>query len=255
MKICAIYNTWLDGMDLIQKSIRNIHPVVDGIIVVHSELSNNFLQSDGHYINVLKEDLKDIKINYVQCEPYANTLHQNELNKRNTGLEAAKLDGYTHFIMMDNDEFYNQKEFLEAKKYIQGTDLLGLVGASKVYFKTPTLTIGLDRTLVPSIHVLQRGAAYTLNNKIYPFAYNSEGNAVIDPTRRLNYRSKIGWHGMICHHYSWVRNDYDLKIEYSSASGNIKKSTIREDLEKAKPGYYCQFYRKELQTCDNYFNI
>jgi hypothetical protein len=253
MKIAAIYNVWADCMDLLPYSIGNIFPVVDGVIVVWSAWSNQGVFKDDciHYSRKPHNE----KISFHNYEPeLPGTPHQNETNKRNEGLRIAREQGYTHFIMMDADEFYNRGEFKYYKKLTEDEDLNGSVCRTKVYFKKPTLTIGYDHTLVPFIHKLSPGLRFG-NFKDYPCAYDEAGNAHIDPTRRLNITKGIASIGVTMHHYSWVRSDYNLKIENSAAKNNLKKSSIYRDLENAKDGVYNEFYRATLVSCDNYFNL
>jgi hypothetical protein len=249
MRLAAIYCVWGDANDLLQLSIDNIEPVVDGVIVVYSNTSN--------YGNTaLVKCTPKPKVNYTNWEPNtARTPHDNETDKRNYGLNLARNSGYTHFIMLDADEFYEQSAFKIEKEYIEQNDVIGKVCKTKVYFKKPTLTIGFDHTLVPFIHKITPGLQFHFNHKTYPFAYDDQGNAHIDPTRRLNITRGIEWTSITMHHYSWVRSDYNIKIENSAASKNLKKSGIYSDLEKAAEGVYNEFYRKTLTTCDNLFNI
>lgn len=250
MKLVAIYNVWADGLDLLKQSVENILPVVDNVIIVFSNYSNY-----GHYIAFTCLDPHE-KIQYINFEPNLNNApHQNEIDKRNFGLNQAKEQGFTHFINLDADEFYEQSEFLTEKKYIEQNDVAGMVCATRVYFKEPTLTIGLDHTIAPFIHKITPELKFKLNNKTYPFAYDEADNAHIDPTRRLNITTGVKWSHIVMHHFSWVRKDFKLKIENSAARNNLRKSTIYTDLENAAPGVYNHFYRKELQTCENIFNL
>jgi hypothetical protein len=254
MKVCAIYNVWADGLDLLPYSIGNIFPVVDGIIVVWSERSNSGNSDLGKCLEYVMKPHNG-NINFVQCEPSrVLTSHQNETMKRQRGIDEAKQLGFTHFVLMDCDEFYDKKEFEAEKKRFDNPSLSGLVCGTQVYFKKPTLTIGFDHTLVPFIHKLSPGLK-TGNFNHYPFTYDDQGNAHIDPTRRLNLTDGVEWSDVIMHHMSWVRKDYNLKIENSSASKNLKKSSIYRDLEGASEGHYNEFYRSHLTKCDNHFNI
>lgn len=251
MKICAIYNVWSDGLDLLKASVDNILPVVDEVIIVFSNYSNY-----GHFIAFQCLNPHP-KVRYVNFEPNQNqTPHDNECAKRNWGLTIAKELGFTHFIGMDADEFYIQNEFWVQRQILEVRgDLVGMVCKTKVYFKSPTLTVGLDHTLVPFIHKITPGLKFQLNSKDYPFAYDSEGHAHIDPTRRLNITSGVEMSPIVMHHFSWVRSDYNLKIENSAARKNLRKSSIYKDLDKAAPGVYNEFYRKEIQACPNIFNL
>lgn len=226
--------------------IENIRPVVDGIIVVWSEKSNRG--------EVIPYDLPEDCI-LVRHEPQYNIPNHNELAKRNAGLEAAKKEGFTHFIMMDGDEGYIQSEFLEQKKAFEDSGLIGSVCKVKTYFKSPTLTIGYDRTIVPFIHKLSPRFKYVMNYKHYPFT-NKDGAPRIDPTRRLNISAGVKMLNITMHHFSYVRKNMALKLRNSSANfSGARSEIVYDDLENAKPGYFCKGYQKELIECENIFNL
>lgn len=247
MKLAAVFNIWADCLDLLPYAIENIRPVVDEIIVVYSWKSNRG--------NVMEYALpKDCTL--IQCEPRTGSPHLNELAKRNAGLEAVKQGGFTHFIMMDSDEFYIQSEFQRVRNEIEQFNIAGTVCRTQSYFKNPTLTIGIDRPLAPFIQKVTPSLQYIFNNKYYPFAYDAGGAAQIDCTRRLNIRSGIRMVDIIMHHMSWVRADVSLKMQNSSANFKQHRSDkVYEDLYYAIPGYFCKSYNKTLIECENLFNL
>lgn len=177
-----------------------------------------------------------------------------ETDKRNFGLEVARHQGYTHFLTCDADEFYNPEEFSKAKKrFDDEPDLEGLVCALQCYFKSPTLTIGIEVTRVPFIHKLTPTIKHEFNRN-YPFAW--EGSDIkIDPTRSLSINNGVKWDAAVMHHMSHVRKDYQKKIRNSTAKANLEKSCILKDLDNAKPGYFCEYYQKTLHEVPNYFNL
>lgn len=246
MRIAAIFNIWADCLDLLPYAIENIRPVVDEIIVVYSWRSNRG--------NVMKYELpKDCIL--VQCEPSGVAPHINETAKRNAGLEEAKKIGFTHFIMMDSDELYEQPEFLREKFIIAAGNYSGSVCRVKTYFKSPTLTIGFDTTLVPFIHKITPKLRYHLKFANYPYAY-SNGAARIDCTRRLNITSGVRMADITMHHFSYVRKDMSLKLANSSATfKGARSEVVYDDLKNAKPGYFLKGYQKELVSCENIFNL
>lgn len=250
MRLIASYNVWADGLDLLKPSVENILPLVDQVLIVFSNYSNY-----GHYIPFTCLEPHE-KVTYLNFEPNLNqSPHVNETEKRNAGLRWAKERGYSHFLNMDADEFYEHEPFLIEKTRIEKYEIAGMVCGIKVYFKSPTLTIGFDHTLVPFIHKLTPGLRFDQNNKTYPFAYDSDGHAHIDPTRRLNIENGVEMSSIIMHHASWIRKDFKLKIENSAARNNLRKSSIYDDLANAAPGVYNQFYRRELMECENIFNL
>lgn len=252
MRLVAIYNVW-DDWDMLRLSVENIRPVVDGCIIVCSTKSNYGEVSD---IPEMYQD-KSQKDLLVIFEPNAElSPMQNETAKRNHGLHLARLLNFTHFITMDADEFYHPEDISRGTKMFHDKpNLKGIVASSQVYFKSPTLTIGLDTTRVPFIHKITPDLQHCFNRQ-YPFAWEGLRDIRIDPTRSLNINEGVEFvPKIIMHHYSWVRSDYEKKIRNSTARANIEKSTIRQDLLNATDGYYCNFYGKVLHTVHNYFNI
>lgn len=258
MKLAAVYVVW-DDWDMLDYSLKHIdYPLVDGRIIVASSKSNFGEESK---IPSLYDDQIACYQWYgdntqvVKFEPDLKLPPAvNEANKRNVGLQKAIEEGYTHFLMMDADEFYEPIPFLKEKeRFERNPSLQGLVCASQVYFKSPKLTIGLDTTRVTFIHRITPTLKFEFNRR-FPYAW--EGLSIrIDPTRQLNINSGVEWSDIVMKHYSWCRLDYEKKIRNSTARANIEKSTIREDLYNAKPGYFCKFYQKELIACDDTFGL
>ena len=245
MRLCAIFCVWNDW-DMLEYSYKAIQPLVDGIIVVGSFQSNYGEWSDipekwiTKGVGILEPDRK-------------KSPRENETDKRNYGLTLAKGYGYTHFLMMDADEFYEPEPFLKEKEKFLNPNLKGLVCQCQTYFKSPQLTIGLDTTLVPFIHELTPTIRHEFN-KNYPFAW--EGKQIrIDPTRSLNITSGVERTDLIMHHYSWVRKDYSVKIRNSTARNNIERSNVMNDLLLAKEGYFVELYQRHLQRSSVDFGI
>lgn len=246
MRLVAIYNVWKDW-DLLEYSLKNIRPLVDGVIIVGSEYSNF-----GEYSAIpeafINQDL------YIREPQFKGNAAASETDKRNFGLDIARERGYTHFLTMDADEFYPPDQFNEAKqRFHVEPNLQGLVCQCETLFARPTLSIGLDVTLVPFIHKLTPTIRHEFNRN-YPFAW-IDGQIRIDPTRSLNINSGVERIEMAMVHASWIRKDYQGKINNSTAKANLERSTITEDLVSAKDGYFCKFYQKRLYTVENRFGI
>lgn len=245
-KLAAVFNYFGDCECLMPYAVEAIRPHVDGIIVVWSRVSNR-----GKSLEYwMPEDCI-----LVNCEPKSRVPHENEVAKRQAGLQAAKNHGFTHFIAMDADEFYLPDEFNPEKERVFSTGIAGSIARVKTYFKSPTLTIGYDHTLVPLIHKVTPKLEYKLKFAKYPFAVDKRHVAHIDPCRRLNITSGVEMSDVTMHHYSYVRKNMALKIENSSA--NLAKSAhvIYEDLQHAKPGYLCKCYNRVLEETENHFNL
>ena len=248
--VAAIYNCF-DGIELLPYSINNIAPCVNGIIIVYQKVSNHGFEDDKtNDINLIASSVRNT-CHVIHYTPNLSiSPGENERIKREQGRMLAKTLGFTHFIDMDCDEFYIREEFESLKNKIYKENLNGAVVRSKVYFKSPTLTIGEDITLVPFIHKID--CKHEFNRK-YPYAFDK--TIRIDPTRQLSFTSGIILEDIYMHHYSYVRKDIEKKIRNSSARTNIEKSTVLNDLLHAKDGYFCEFYNKRLTKCPNVFGL
>lgn len=245
--LVCIINVW-DDWELAYHQYDHLskNKMVDHIIFIYSEYSN--------YFELSKSVIKNCDATFINYEPNKNLdPATNERNKRNAGLQSAKALGFTHFILTDSDEYYEPVPFLKEKERFLKPTLSGLVCASKVYFKSPKLTIGLDTTLVPFIHKITPEIHFKWNRN-YPFAW-IDNQLRIDPTRSLSINSNVEWSDIIMHHMSWIRKDFEKKIRNSTARANIERSTIRQDLVLAKEGAFCNFYKKTLMTSSVDFGI
>lgn len=243
MKLALIYNVWSDW-DLLDHSARIMEPLADGVIVVASSRSNY-----GEVSPIPERWLGRI----VFREPKFNIPMHSETDKRNFGLEIARKAGYTHFLTIDADEVYESEPFLKAKELFKNPNLKGLVCNCQTYFKNSSLTMGLDTTLVPFIHELTPTIRHEFNRN-YPFSWENK-QILIDPTRSLNINSGVERIDLTMHHMSWIRKDFDKKIRNSTARQNLERSSIREDLANAKPGYHFKFYNKTLFETKDLFGI
>ena len=255
MKLCAIYNVW-DDWYLLRLSHLQIYSLVDGVIIVESETSNFGERSE-------MKPFHDSKTIFYRVEPNLNKEpRENETDKRNFGLQKARELGYTHFLMMDADEFYEPEEFKKELKRFENPNLMGLVCRVKCYFRSPELTIGYDTTLVPWVHKITPNLRFEFNRN-YPFAWTlldkiphtHTKHIRIDPTRSMNINDYVEWSEITMHHMSQIRSDMKKKIRNSTARANIEKSSLLEDYKNAKEGYYCKFYGKTLEKCENIFGL
>jgi hypothetical protein len=249
LKLAALYIVWYDGIEILPFSIAQIEDLVDEVIIVYSNTSN---YGQTYYYQDKLEGLGTL----VNWEPDTRRpAVVNELDKRNYAIRVAKSMAFTHFVMLDCDEIYDQKEFEHDRDILgRSKNMDGLVCACKVYIREPTYQCD-DHTLVPFIHRLTPQLQFKANNMTYPFAHDVEGHAHIDPTRRLNITQGVAMSGTTMHHFSHVRKDINLKMENSTARNNLRKSTLLQDYQNAKPGYYSQFYRDNIREVPNRFGI
>jgi len=242
MRLVACINFW-DGGELLPYAIRQWHKLGVDVIVVYSN-SSNYRTITNNTDFLKSPEYKDCHI--FRCEPKEfQQPADNERMKRNFGLQKARELGYTHFITADSDELYESVNV--------DPDVAGTVVGCQTYFKSPRLTIGLDRTLVPFVHKITPTIVHAWN-RAYPYAFDP--GIRIDPTRQLNILSGVVFNpNIVMHHMSWIRKDYRSKIENSTARNNLQRSTILKDLLEAREGYFCEFYQRRLERSTVDFGI
>lgn len=253
MNLVSIINAWSDTVELLPACIDNHLQFCDHVMVVASSMSNRG-QSNSVMAEFIRNYKRNPRVSFEQFEPFLKYKPViNETAKRNLGIIKARERDFTHFIICDADEFYDAAEMNAEKYRFHKKSLNGLVHPLKVYIKTPTLYTE-DHTLVCGIHKLTKEVSCG-NFKYYPFAYDNNGQAHIDPSRRMSFTTGIEMSSVYMHHYSYVRRNIDLKIENSTAKLTNSRQVIHEELNNAAPGYISKLYHRPLKSCPNYFNI
>ena len=217
MKLSAAYNAF-DGLELLPHSLKSIRKSVDCIIVVWQNISNHGNESEVNTAKVLEalqvQGLIDVIIHYDT--DFKKTPHQNELAKRNVGLNYARNNGYTHHLNIDCDELYLKAEFDLAKRIISSNDIEATACKMKTYYKYPNCIITpAEEYYVPFIHKITH-ANYTLSTK---------WNLLADPTRKVPCKlvHEFSRLELTMHHLSYIRNNIRVKLDNSSANVNFKK--------------------------------
>lgn len=249
MRVASVVNCFGDCIELLPYIIQHTRPLVDGMIVIYSKRSNR-----GNYIDYTLPPGDYMGFNWEPTQ--FRDAHQNEVTKRNFGLQKARELGFTHFLMQDLDEMYEPEEFSQGKQQIEDGNLAGMVCRVKTYIKSPCLTIGYDFCYVPFIQKITPNLQYKLKFSGYPYAIDKKTRtARIDPTRRTSATSGIVLSDITMHHYSYLRQDINLKIQNSSANLRKSASVILEDMANAKEGYFSKMYQRTLLYSPNIFNL
>ncbi len=241
-KIIAIYNSF-DGEELLEGSIKCIREHVDFVLVVSQKISNYGEKYDGGYNLSKSLNTIDLVIEYTPNLKLNGAA--NETIKRNVGIEYAKHHGFEYFILLDNDEYY--QDFGKMKQDFLSSSADGSVCRLWTFYKEPTLRLEeQENYFVPFIHKLH--SKTKTGNNIYP--------KYVDPTRRINTSDVIVMQDPMFH-YSYVRKSIIRKLSNSSASPNISKNikTILEDYNNACEGYFVKDFNQKLIKVDNIFGI
>lgn len=250
MKLAAIYNVF-DGEELLTGSINCLIGQVDVIIFVLQTTSNFGEYYDPRCKFHCKgwNGLTEIQYHYDPIMELGGT--QNEIKKRNIGLDLARDKGCTHFFHIDVDEYY--ENFAKAKEEFIQLGIDGSVCPIYTYFKKPTWRLeNLDNYFVPFIHELKEDTR--AGNCTYP--------VWVDPTRTIHPHSKVAILSEPMHHYSWVRNDIERKARNSSAGqhGNKLKGLLADyhspELEAHPDGYVIKdMGGQRIKVVDDLFGI
>lgn len=250
MKLVSIISTWADTACILPHCIKNHLQFADAVIVVGSVRSNHGQKSNS-YLDFIAKYPNDSRVIFELFEPEPKLKPlANETRKRNHGLLVAKSKGFDLFLIADADEFYEPEKIKTLKDNFSGD---GYVHPVRAYI-TPTLYCE-DHTLVCGMHRLNKDV-YCGNYPYYPFAYDSKGNAHIDPSRRLPFKSGIQMSDILCHHYTLVRGNIDMKINNSTAESLKKdRKVIHDELRDARAGRMSKLYHKPLKESENIFNL
>jgi hypothetical protein len=251
LKLVAIYNVF-DGEEFLEASIKQIRRHCDSVMAVVQRISNFGYHYEGGLQTCLSLHSKKLIDAIVEYKPDLSVpAIQNELTKRQLSVDLAKQGDFTHFLLIDCDEFYLPGQFARCKKAVEENGWIATVSPIQSYFKTPTLTIGLDCYYVPFIHQLNPDTR--LHNVHYPFK--------VDPTRSVLLLDGSTVFGFIpddltMHHYTWVRRDIFRKVNNSSCRDYIfSQSGLLKDYQSATVGYHISHFGKTLMRCDDHFGL
>lgn len=257
MKLIAIFNVW-DAWELLEGSIRQIREHVDCVIAISQRTSNQgeYDESGRNCCFTLERmGLIDGVFHFNKShEMYKNISAMNaETRKRQTGISYAQLNNFTHFIHLDCDEYYDSKEFAQAKKYIDYESIDGSYCSIQTYYKNPEWAFNnLDSYFVPFIHRVKPNTTTGIHNP-YP--------VLADPTRRIGpCQNVLPINPGMCkmHHFSYIRTDIEKKLRNSTARNNFNIPAIMKEYREAGPGSIIKHYSNppmRLMEVENRFGI
>ena len=219
-KIGVVYNVF-DGEELLEDSIKSIRDKVDFVVVLYQTVSNfgnNYAQSELECKRLLELKLVNKvqrftpTIQYLENETvFWESGCNNELAKRNLGLDICRDNECTHLLMMDTDEFYVGEQFDYALKEILEGDFDTSFCQMVTYYKKPNLILNpKEKYYVPFIIKIKPNTEYKLFIS-YPYE--------IDQTRQTDVGNCITFmrEELEMHHFSYVRKDIERKFINSSS--------------------------------------
>ncbi len=238
MKLAAIYNVW-DREEHLKQSIEYILEDVDIIIIVWQNVSNF---QENYMPNLVPiEKLKSDKIRYIQYNPdfrYTDidVGYKNEQQKRQLGVDIAKISGASHFLLLDTDEFYPDFKELKEEFIESGADGSAVEIETYIYRTDYRVTPPM-KYHVPFICELKRT---TILGGHFQFK--------VDQTRSTSLTECVLLSKPM-HHMSWVRNNIERKLRNSSARHTRRNQVIVDDIERLKAyglPYKCKYFNKDI---------
>lgn len=206
MKLGVAYNIF-NGEELLIKSLERMREHAD-FIVLTVQFVSNVGNENPNLFEVLDSIPDELYDDSYEFNPKFN-IHpqQNELNKRNKGLEICRINNCTHFMSIDCDEFYNMSQFSHAKKFIEAADIDGSFCELRNYFKESKYQMDEQVTYVPFIYKISQFSRHVMGtNTPVP----------IDPTRGIQGIDNRGLSKtfrpdeLVMHHMSYVRSSEDM---------------------------------------------
>lgn len=217
LKLGISYNVF-DGFELLKDSILQIREFVDYISIVYQKKSN--WGNDAHPLQkvILDELLESKLVDELKLYNPNNKLtpKQNEILKRNIGLEISKNGGCTHHMSMDCDEFYTKKQFGNYVKWIEENTDKAAYSELWNYMKYPNLRYGvINKTKVSLFAPIKPQTKFVHNFKI-PY--------LVDPSRIMNNDNThiFTEEFIVMHHMTTIRKDMVTKL--NNASKKVNKS-------------------------------
>lgn len=212
MKLGISFNVF-DGEELLEGAINQIRSEVDYISVVYQTLSNFGQPSDLGLVPLLNRLKEQGKIDeMVLYTPKDLEGFNNEVAKRNLGLELSRDNKCTHHMSMDTDEYYLLDEF----KYM--TSKVEKEYADAAYCQMQTYYKSWDYALDPPEEYYVATIYKIKENAKFVFSYPC--SVLVDPTRRMSKITNpliFKREEIQMHHGSYIRNNIMTKLLNSSS--------------------------------------
>lgn len=273
MKLAAGYVVF-DGLETLGASLKSIRNQVNIIIVSYQTVSWGGTSAKPGLVQELNElkaqGLIDHIIEFKNFRPSTLKTPESviqakafELNKRQGCLNLARELGATHYLSIDADECYREKEFAWAKSEIEKNSL-DATALHYINYVTPTLHRGYSRWKIPFIYRITPSCRHHNLQQIF---------SGVDPTRGLldeDYRkSRVFERELISmHHMEMVRHDIGEKYRASSRyfPNREKIPILEQDIVTAQQTGALKFTgphlgdddpkkSTQLIKCDNEFGI
>jgi hypothetical protein len=231
MKLGVTYNIF-DGEEMLFYSLRNLRPMVQHINVVYQTISN-FGNENTNIEEQLKKYERAGLIDFLyKYEPTLSTNEdgslrwqngqENEVIKRNIGLQICRANGCDAMMTLDCDELYDPKEFKWAKDDFEMGDYDTSFCKMSTYYKEPIYRLfPKEEYYAPLFYKIKKDTKFGYESTDYP--------VILDPTRKVKagYSRIYEREEIEMQHFAYVRNDISSKvINSSSQSDEVSKRKV-----------------------------
>jgi hypothetical protein len=265
MRLGVAYNVF-DGDEMLIHSIRNLRPMVDIIVLVVQQTSN-FGNTNPRLDKVVNDLITSDLVNY--CYWYTPEIKydengkidvdnglNNELNKRNIGLNICRANGCDAFMTIDCDELYDTEQFLWAKKDFDDGGYDTSFSQMRTFYKEPTLELCPPETYyAPLFYRIKKDTQFS-------FSFVNPYPVEIDPTRRIKagYSRIYTREEIEMYHYAYVRHNLRSKVDNSSSQmSDENKDAVCNHFDNFKSvnegALFIGMTRHPLREVENKFNI
>jgi hypothetical protein len=254
MKLAALY-TVFNGLELLEKSIKQIEPYVNDIVICYQKTSNT-----GNISNDVEQFCKRFaegKFHVIEFIPdlKMNT-KQNERNKHQQMIDFAKELKCTHFIISACDHFYTGNDFLNGKYICNINDYDVTFTKMYTYYKNPTWQINpIEDYYCPFICKLY---PHTRVERMPNYPVHTDPSLQYS-TCNKHYTFPLSM--VALHHYSMVRVNIKDKFLNAAASMRWKDSDVQRfilEYSTANPKDnlpLSYFGGRKLIEVPNYFDL
>lgn len=256
MKLSACY-TVFNGLELLGKSIEQIYPLVDNVIICYQTVSNtgNPCNRVENFVHYHFQSKKKVIIVHFHPDFSVNT-KENERKKHQLMLETARKAGSTHFFLSATDHFYDKEQFCFAKKAAESCDFDVTFTKMFTYYKHPTWQLTpIEDYYMPFIMKLHDNTCIA-SIRNYPLR--------VDPSVQVNtYKNwyLFSENQIMMHHYSMIRENIKNKFKNAAASMRWKPGDAEnfanefENYDITENPGIKYFNGRKIKEVENIFNI
>lgn len=254
MKVIAMYSIF-NGLELLEKSIKQIEPFVDKVILCYQHQSNNGLPMSQKDLDILNSaNIQQYDLLCFEPKEHLNA-KANERLKYQLRLDYAKKYGFTHYITLACDHYYETEQLKKAFEIYNANPVDVTATWMYTYYKKPEWQLTpIEDYVMPFICKIYPSTEVTPNDN-YPFK--------TDPSVRIKPADSFYLYGqdeLMLHHYSMVRGDILGKFKNSAARVNIEnrmQTHIEEwnNYSLADNKGITYFEGRKIKRVKNQFNI